>query len=95
MLVCHLSKVCHFFILRIYNHLCDQDQEDFSPLSHLVLDLLELDTAQVTPVCCLQGHMPSFVQVQRGSVELDDTVRYLDLLQVDIRCCQWSLTNNM
>merc|ERR1712032_1282369 len=49
MLVCHLSK----------------DQEEFSPLSHLVLDLLELDTAQV----------------QRGSVELDDTVRYLDLLQ--------------
>ena len=28
--------------------LFNQDQEEFSPLSHLVLDLLELDTAQVT-----------------------------------------------
>ena len=47
--------------------------------------------AQVSPaVCCLQGHMPSFVQVKRESVEVDNTVRYLDLLQVDIRCCQWS-----
>ena len=47
-----------------------------------MLDLLELDTAQVTPDYTAQGHMLSFVQVQRGSVELDDTVRYLDLLQV-------------
>ena len=31
MLVCHLTK----------------DQEEFSPLSHLVLDLLDIDTAQV------------------------------------------------
>ena len=59
----------------MYNHLCDQDQEEFSPLSDLVLDLLELDIAQVSPaVCPLQGQMPSFVQVERGSVEVDDTV---------------------
>ena len=36
----------------------------------------------LSTVYTVQGHMLSFVQVQRGSVELDDTVRYLDLLQV-------------
>ena len=54
MLVCHLSKVKHHFSVKIYNILHKhQDQEEFSPLSHLVLDLLELDTAQVTPACCV------------------------------------------
>ena len=33
-----------------------------------------------------QGHITSIVQVERGSVEVDDTVRYLDLLQVNVAC---------
>ena len=49
MLVCNLAK----------------DPEQFSPLSHLVLDLLELDTAQV-----------------ERRLGAEDTVQYLDLLQV-------------
>ena len=53
MLVCHLSKVVLFVCVKISNPLCSQDQEEFSPLSHLVLDLLELDTAQVTPGVCI------------------------------------------
>ena len=64
MLVCHLSKVTgNTTSVKIFNNLlCDQDRKEFSPLSHLVLDLLELDTAQVTTaVCFVQGHMTSFV----------------------------------
>merc|ERR1711976_1095 len=49
MLVCHLAK----------------DQEQFTPMSHLVLDLLEIDTARL----------------ERGGLRVNDTVRYLDLLQ--------------
>ena len=52
MLVCHLSKVNLIVCVEITNPNCCQDQEEFSPLSHLVLDLLELDTAQVTPGVC-------------------------------------------
>ena len=51
MLVCHLAK----------------DHEEFSPLSHLVLDLLEIDTARVPR--------------DDSHLEVEDTVRYLDLLK--------------
>ena len=49
-LVCHLAK----------------DMEEFTPLSHLVLDHLDIDTTQVG---------------DHSKVEVEDTVEYLDLLQ--------------
>ena len=49
--------------------LCCEDPEKFSPLSHLVLDLLDLETAEV------RGG-------RRGSSSSrDDTATYLDILQ--------------
>ena len=42
-----------------------EDPEKFSPLSHLVLDLLDLETAEV----------------RGSSSSRDDTVNYLDILQ--------------